>query len=238
MNHVDTRFSNYEAIASEYYDERRHPTCANFFELSKQFIEPRLLARPSLGAGILEVGAGKSVVALSLAHYRKSISDVTLLDQSAGMLRHSQCWSKKVRAIVVGDACNSGLPDSSFDLVVSSLGDPYNSELFWAEAYRLLVSGGVCLYTTPAWEWASRFRVETNPSAAEFSLSSGAKVYVRSNVPQTEVQRDTMRAAGFRIEEEVAYSLRSLRGTPSAKIVFEGEADVAIVRGWQLRSTK
>ncbi len=53
----------YEDVADEYYIRVRHPTCANFGELSKLFIEPRLKGILDSQKKVLEVGVGKSVVA-------------------------------------------------------------------------------------------------------------------------------------------------------------------------------
>jgi len=83
---------------------------------------------------------------------------LTLLDQSSQMLAHSQEWERKGARLLVGNAWRTELPAASFELVVAALGDPYNCVIFWHEVARLLEWGGVCLFTTPAPEWATRFR--------------------------------------------------------------------------------
>ena len=54
MNTIVTAFSTYDDIAAEYYDAVRHPTCANFFELSAAFLVPRIQKYAPAAKAILE----------------------------------------------------------------------------------------------------------------------------------------------------------------------------------------
>ena len=180
MNTVVNTLSTYDDVANEYYDAVRHPTCANFSELSAVFLGPRIQKYASAAIAILEVGAGRSIVAPFIAASGMPLSRVTLLDQSRHMLEYSTEWAWRGANLLVADAATSGLLSESFQLIVSALGDPYNEGSFWQEVSRLLSSGGVCLFTTPAPEWSERFRAGSDPKAAEFLLANGNKVLVSS----------------------------------------------------------
>src|SRR5882762_6235910 len=149
---------SYDCVAAEYYDTERHPTCSNFGELSERFIASRFPHKADSWTTILEVGAGRSMVAPLMTGVGLQLDRLTLLDCSSVMLAYSQPWACSGAKLVVADAQSTGLARSSFNLIVASLGDPYNRLPFWQEVSRLLRSGGICLFTSPAFEWASRFR--------------------------------------------------------------------------------
>jgi ubiquinone/menaquinone biosynthesis C-methylase UbiE len=224
----------YSAVAGEYYDAALHPTCANFGELSRRYIErriDRLLARTRT---ILEVGAGRSVVAKILKEHRSKV-ELTLLDSSSEMLSASQDWAKSSN-FVVADAQSTGLPQGYFDLVISSLGDPYNTFEFWREISRLLQPNGICLFTTPAPEWARSFRDMSNLKEAEFILSTGATVRVPSFVPSHEEQLALVESAGLKVESVEVFSVSDLTGRVSPKLECNLDSESPIVlRGFEIR---
>jgi hypothetical protein len=57
MNKPTNFVSTYDEIAAEYYDSVRHPTCANFSELSNSFLEPRIRKYGPIADNVLELGA-------------------------------------------------------------------------------------------------------------------------------------------------------------------------------------
>jgi SAM-dependent methyltransferase len=232
MTHAE---STYDDIAAEYYDAARHPTCANFLELSAAFLTPRIQKFASVAAAFLEVGAGRSLVAPILARSRPH-SRVVLLDQSPRMLEHSRQWGPDGARLLVGDARNTGLPAASFQLIVSSLGDPYNDSSFWVEMDRLLVPRGVCLFTAPAREWAERFRTESGRGVAEFVLSNGAEVSVRSNIPSMSSQAQMIEEAGLYLQEMQALDATQLLGARSSKLLVDAQtSSLPVVRGFVIR---
>ena len=138
----------YDDLALEYYDSGRHPTCANFREASRDLLVSwlRELGRPD--TRVLEVGAGSSVVSEWLAEDKRSVARFVATDLSLRMLRYSMAHGSNADFVV----CNAQqLPFAagSFDLVVSSLGDPYNTITFWKEVTRVLTIGSYALFTTP-----------------------------------------------------------------------------------------
>src|ERR1700728_1042873 len=148
---------SYDLIAQEYYDPKRHPTCANFRDASRILLR-RWLAPTPTQARICDVGAGRSLSAEILREERRSLGLLVLVDQSRPMLAYSEGWRGDGATLCVASA--SALPYSSeyFDVVASSLGDPYNLDSFWAEIHRVLKIGGKCFFTTPSYDWAQAFR--------------------------------------------------------------------------------
>ncbi len=172
--------ATYDDVADEYYDKSLHPTCANFAELSERFFRRRLQPDSYKDKNVLEVGCGRSIVAEILVNNEISLNGLTLLDSSPRMLSYSEQWQQRGASLVVADAQDTRLLSHSFHLIISSLGDPYNGAPFWSEIERLLMVGGACLFTTPSYEWAQRFRRGTDFHSAEFLRSDGISPYKRS----------------------------------------------------------
>jgi SAM-dependent methyltransferase len=236
MNTTVTALSTYDDIAAEYYDSVRHPTCANFCELSAAFLIPRIQKYAPAAKAILEVGSGRSIVAPVMAAKELPLSHVTLLDQSPRMLEHARDWERRGARLLVGDAASTGLQPGSFQLIVSSLGDPYNSANLWREMSRLLESRGVCLFTTPAPEWSERFRAGSNRRAAEFVLATGVKAEVRSNIPSLARQREMFGGAGLYLDEMQSFVAAQLSGPLSSKLLVDGHpSPLPVVRGFAVK---
>jgi ubiquinone/menaquinone biosynthesis C-methylase UbiE len=224
----------YSVIANEYYDALLHPTCANFDELSRRYLECRIAEQLFEDRAILEVGAGKSVVADVVRRSRSSVK-LTLLDSSKEMLALSR-KSAGFAEFIVADAKSTGLPEASFDLIVSSLGDPYNTNEFWHEISRLLRPQGVCLFTTPAPEWALAFRDESHLREAEFVLSDGRIIFVPSFVVTYNEQIALIERARLNIESTEEFCVSDLTGFISPKLKANMRKDNPVVlRGFQVR---
>jgi ubiquinone/menaquinone biosynthesis C-methylase UbiE len=205
-----------ESIAAEYYDAARHPTSANFREASRHVLDeylPRLI-RPT--SHVVEVGCGDSLVMAVLTATGVAAESVTLTDSSRTMLRYSDRWRRPGVELLVASAEDMPVGDGSFDLVVSILGDPYNTPRFWAEARRILKSGGLLLYTTPSHEWSLAFR--GNSRQAVFDQCNGKNVVLRSIVLAPAAQRRMIEDAGLSPLLEVNVSLDDLVGPVSPKL--------------------
>jgi SAM-dependent methyltransferase len=235
MSKPDLSISTYDDVATEYYDPQRHPTCANFSELSDVFLGERIW-KYSAAASTLEVGAGRSTVAPVLEREKLPLEQLTLLDQSPGMLEHSREWATRGPRLLLGDACRTGLPSANFRLIVSALGDPYNCPAFWREVFRLLEPGGICLFSTPAPEWATRFRPPQARAYAEFVIADGSTVLVPSNIPPLDQQIRMIADAGLHVVEVLGLSAEDLSGPRSPKLlVTEATVRLSIVRGFTAR---
>jgi len=130
---------------------------------------------------------------------------------------------------VVGDACSTAFPSASFEVIVSSLGDPYNCVQFWRETFRLLTVGGVCLFTTPAVEWAAQFRSEGKKMTAEFLRSDGAIILTRSEILPIKDQIDAISETGFQVQEIRTLTVAELTRPLSPKLSVAGKHDVETI---------
>src|SRR5579871_2229126 len=192
-NKFESHHGTYDDLAPEYYDSGRHPTSANFREASRKLLFPwfRELIPPN--ACILEVGAGCSIVSEWLAEVKWPVARFIASDLSLKMLSYSGMPGSPV-ASVVCDAQQLPFTANSFDYLVSSLGDPYNTPLFWKEAARVLRIGAYSFFTTPSFEWAQQFR--DGDSHAEF-LVSGGHILVPSYIKSLESQRILIEESGL-----------------------------------------
>ncbi len=216
---------SYEAVAEEYYDVTRHPTCRNFGDLTNQFLYPRIQQFAYKTERALEIGAGKSIVAEIFEGNSLPLSRVTILDQSPGMLKYSEKWISAGAIAKLADAKKTQLHRASFDLIVSSLGDPYNCEEFWQEMRRIIIDHGVLLFTTPSFEWSSKFRNASKPDRAEFSLRDGRSVLVPSFTRPISEQRAMMGSFGFRVVDEYLPIAKDIGGYISPKLEVINETE-------------
>jgi SAM-dependent methyltransferase len=201
----------YTDLAAEYYDPKRHPTCANFREGSRLLMAPWLRHFAGHGVNVLETGAGASLVSEWLVEESREIGTFVVSDLSQDMLRYSAS-SGVCSELVVCDAQRVPYASSSFDLVVASLGDSYNALPFWIEAARILRPSGHVLFTTPAFEWALQFRNGSN--TAEFVMSDGSLIAVPSYVKPAEEQQRLIETSGLRLIEVRAVKDRAIHRTP------------------------
>jgi SAM-dependent methyltransferase len=148
------------------------------------------------------------------------------------MLSYSKHLSNAGAHLLLASATKVPFPSERFDLIVSSLGDPYNNLEFWEEVSRLLRPRGVCLFTTPSPEWASRFRSQGEQAKAEFVLRDGHRVWVPSLIPDQAAQKDLITDAGLRITETEGMSLASLNGLISPKLRVSDNPAMPVVRGY------
>jgi SAM-dependent methyltransferase len=229
-------FATYDDVAHEYYNQSLHPTCANFAELSGQFLKRQLRQASYENKKILEVGCGRSMTAEMLMTDGASLSNLTLLDLSPGMLSYSQQWQQFGANLVVADARDTKLLSRNFHLIISSLGDPYNGAPFWSEVERLLTVGGTCFFTTPSYEWAQRFRRGMDFHSAEFVRSDGTSVFVRSEILPLRKQLNLITDAGLVVDEPEPVLGSGLTGLLSPKLVLKNASDdYPIVHGFQIR---
>ena len=201
----------YENIAAEYYDLNRHPTCANFRELSAKFLAAKLNALPIL-ASVLEVGAGSSLAA-ELLPSDYDLRRLTISDHSPAMLKHSEKWTEFGASLLLTDAEQLMNIPEKFDGIVASLADPYNTPKFWSGAFSALKENSFLFCTMPSYQWATSFRLKTgvNTQSAEFSTMHGL-VVVPSLIPRLEKQVAMIENAGFFLKEFQSFGLDSIDG--------------------------
>jgi len=238
---ADFVIRTYEDIAAEYYDQVRHPTCSNLREAS-EFLLRRWLLTLSNSQPWCEVGAGKSSLAELISERNSTLHDLLLVDSSPSMLAYSRQWGKQGANLVLGDANALPIGSNSLGLLVSSLGDPYNEPRFWKEVCRTLRSGGSMFFTTPAYDWAVAFRSQQADDRfhfAEFALSDGRHLWMRSRIYPVKEQIQLIECAGLTIKEFIEVPVNILNSTHlSAKLMVERGLSASIVTGYLVQKCK
>jgi methyltransferase family protein len=242
MKNSVSRATAYEVLAPEYYDPVRHPTCANFRLASQQLIRP-WLEKHSDGRAICEIGAGMSVVADLLLEMQLPLGNLYLTDSAQSMLKHSEKWAVGGASSIVAEASALPFATSAFGLCVSSLGDPYNVSSFWSELARVISANGYAIFTTPSYEWASRYRSngsgDANGAVAEFILSDGRTIHVPSLI-YSRPDQVAMIARGHLMEvmdfREITFS-QLPAASISPKLLVTRELDLPIMAGYLMRRT-
>jgi SAM-dependent methyltransferase len=204
----EARASSYAQIAPEYYNAERHPTCANFRAASALFVR-RALRQLEMGRNVVDVGAGCSLAAELLIEMNRSMANLVLLDGSIEMLAHSVQFMGFGARGIVGDARRLPFGSATTSLVIVSLGDPFNTEMFWNETARCLRPGGACVFTTPSYEWACSFRRSSRHERegyALFELINGQSVYVPSIVHSPPQQAGIIERSGLAVTETMTIS--------------------------------
>src|ERR1700735_627719 len=123
---TEIALGTYEEIALEYYDVRRHPTCANFREATRIALRRFIGRFGSEKQTICEVGAGRSILVEELTRFHLHAEKILLIDSSPSMLKYSERFREKRISRSEGDATQLHLKSRSVEILVSSLGDPYN----------------------------------------------------------------------------------------------------------------
>jgi SAM-dependent methyltransferase len=184
---------SYAEVGGEYYDVDRHPTSHAFRQGSARLLRPALVAFRS--ERVLEVGSGRSLVTENAA----ATVEVVVTDADATMLTYSRDDGRF--PLVQADARRLPFRDAAFDVVVASLGDPYNEPAYWSEMRRVLHHHGLVLYTTPTFGWSHQFRGSSSAekTSAEFALRDGRTVRVPSHILSEADQRRLIESAGLTV---------------------------------------
>jgi ubiquinone/menaquinone biosynthesis C-methylase UbiE len=238
MNKKSITEVTYGYLAKEYYDELLHPTCANFRIASKELINDFIKTSNIRKNNVLEIGAGKSVLIEVLEELNFSIENLIISDKEKNMLHHTESMNKnKSYSLIETDAQSTNFPDDTFDLIVSSLGDPYNTEKLWSEISRILLPGGLCIFTTPSYEWSNTFRKSPNVHKyAEFITLLKEKVYVPSFIYDFGEQKQLIEKFNLSIQTSRAINLSQLSTTNiSTKLLINNESELPIVTGYLVR---
>lgn len=230
------RCGSYEDVASEYYDGERHPTAANFRNASALLLEAWLPAAFPQDGEIVEVGAGRSLLAEQLHDVGMPMDSLTLTDASEVMLDYSRVWERYGARIEVADAASLPIEDGTVALLVSILGDPYNTPAFWREVARVLRPDGTCLFTTPSHRWSEAFRAQAEepPLCAEFVVGGGP-VLVPSFIYPVEEQTRLIEDAGLHVADVSEVRLSQLsKGALSPKITRSINGNDSVVTGYRM----
>ena len=204
------RVGSYEDVASEYYDERLHPTCADFRDASKRFLLD-FVQRERPEGRIADVGCGLSLLSEVLP------SKPVLVDSSVQMLNRNGSAAEK-RLV---DVELSSFGDAEFDWIFAILADPYNSRPAWLNIARALKVGGRCLLIVPSHRWASQFRngvADERIGYARFDRGDSSAVLLPSKVYSQVEQVSLLHSVGMRVIDCGHVYVREIPNVRSRKI--------------------
>lgn len=224
--------ATYEELATEYYLPELHPTCYNLREASALLLGAWLPSRAPAG-GIVEVGAGSSLLAELLRRRGRSLAGLLITDSAPAMLAHSAVHVSAGARLMVADAAQLPIRATTVGALVGVLADPYNHEAFWTETARVLRPSGTVAVTVPAWEWSTLYRAterEHNQVAA-FVDQRGSALRLPSIVLPFSAQRDLIERAGLRVIRHDVVRLSRIRGPWSRKLAAVGSPDLPVLRG-------
>jgi ubiquinone/menaquinone biosynthesis C-methylase UbiE len=229
-----TSRTTFDAVAAEYYDATRHPTCANF-RAASQILLTRWSSVFEGYPEICEVGAGKSLVAESLSTKQPRLENLMLTDESVTMLNYSKPFVIRGARLNVARAENLPVRPRSIDVLVSCLGDPYNGFRFWREVARVLSPKGRVLFTSPSYEWALAYRGQSNntvPGFAEFELVDGTRMELPSYILSQDQQIRLLRECGIAVIERLTVRADELGDQfLSRKLLIPGNSGLPVVWG-------
>lgn len=226
-------YGTYADVAKDYYDPHLHPTCSNFGAASEKILDDWL---PQFWPGsgwVCEVGAGRSLTAsVALASGHK-VDRLIISDLEPEMLVQSIAAIEAGAHPVLANAFRLPFKDNCFSLVVASLGDPFNTRAYWAEVFRVLMDGGITLFTTPAYQWSSKFRRQEGAAKdfAEFTDRQGERVLVPSAIYPKQVQFELMKSAGLTVLDHRNVSVKEI-GQASLSPKLNCAEDGVIVSGF------
>lgn len=223
--------SDYGPVGDEYYDVVKHPTCAAFGSASAQLLAQYMSwPKTTPRLKICDVGAGRSIVAALLGDQLESVGQLFLVDESPEMLAWSNGLHTKNIIRKIAAASTIDQFGVKFDMIVASLGDPYNTNEFWRSVANALTPRGVCLFTTPSFEWASTFRrveSEEADNLALFELRNGDKHFVPSIILSEENQHKMVRVAGLTVTRSDRLSLEDTLKRPPKLAHLDASVPVA-----------
>jgi SAM-dependent methyltransferase len=226
--------ASYAVLAAEYYDPNLHPTCASFRAASRTLLEQLIDLAAVDGGAICEVGAGSSLLAPLLADHHFPLGALLITDDSVEMLSHSQEWERAGATLNVASAYDLPVADGSLELVMASLADPYDIDELWQELRRVLAPNGRIVLTTPAWEWAARFRTSAGEiQEAWFTSSTGELIAVPSYVRPPAEEATMIESHALRVERTAVVTLGELEN-PAPKLGVVEDTD-PVLRAYAVR---
>jgi SAM-dependent methyltransferase len=200
----------YDDVASEYYDEQLHPTCADFRDASRAALR-EFFRREAPKGRMAEIGCGISLLS------ELSPDDLVLVDSSAKMLSKNRTTAEKRLMNVEID----GFGEGEFDWVFAVLADPYNSKAAWLNITRALKHGARALFMVPSYYWASHFRSVAGGERdgfARFDRADTSSVFLASVIYSRDEQISLIRSAGLAVLECKHVPVQAINRIRSQKI--------------------
>lgn len=200
----------YSKVASEYYDARLHPTCADFRAASLSYLK-RLFREEAPSGAIADIGCGESLI-VDLTGEK-----LVLVDESEEMLNRNAGDYEKRRFNVTKERFG----ESEFDWIFAILGDPYNIASTWENIEIALKRYGTCIFITPSFVWSEKFRnksVAERRGFARFDLLDGSSAFLPSVILPEPEQRRLIESSHLILERYESIRVGTLERVNSDKI--------------------
>lgn len=200
----------YDAVGAEYYDDLRHPTCADFREASLILLR-RIFHEDHPTGRIADIGCGRSQVA------EVARGSLVLVDESSEMISlNGEDHESRVINIV-----EETFGDAEFDWIFAVLADPYNEVRAWENISKALKPNGRCVFITPSYSWATKYRTPSMGEVAgkaRFDLRSGRSIFLPSTILSPARQRELVLSVGLQVVRVEHVLVRELSKVRSEKI--------------------
>lgn len=179
----------YNKVASEFTEEQRITT-KDFHTYSMSFFNKSITEYIKENYKILEIGPGKDWLR---KNFNLRTTQYFSIDVSTQMQKERLGDNH-----YIGSVRNMPFPDDSFDIVLSSLADPYFYPSAIYEIYRVLKPDGKFIFTTPSSIWSSAIR-NNNSNKTTFTLKDGDKAEVFSFTFTMSEILEILKTCGFKV---------------------------------------
>ncbi len=218
---------SYQDVSAEYYDERLHPTCADFRVASHTYLTTVFGNEFPTGA-VADIGCGLSLVSEFCR------TGLVLVDAAPSMLKLND--DRHERRLV--NIVESPFGENEFDWIFAVLGDPYNESGAWRNISTALKPQGQCVFIVPSIDWAKKFRSASKNEVdgkARFDLSSGEAIFLPSIILPISEQCDLIGGASLHVDRVEHIYVNQMAEIKSAKILNILGRDEAILDIYRVR---
>lgn len=181
--------TGYDEIASDFDDSKR-VTTSFFHKITLPFWSKVFGTKVHSDGRYLEIGPGSGWLKNTAWPHGVKYRGLEISEQ----MRVKAISSENISLGVANCLCE---PTSSLDGVFGSLADPYLLPNFMIECRRALKDEGLFAGTSPAREWAERFRDANRIAETEFISTIGNKCRVASFCYTSEQIETLLKIAGF-----------------------------------------
>lgn len=183
--------SGYTLIADEFTEAKRITT-HNFHDLSQSFFQGFIDEFVDEGSRVLEIGPGQGWLRSS-CRWKECRYDA--LDLTEAMAKYVTAED-----MIISSISNCPISTDKYDIVVSSLGDPYFYPDALCEICRILKPGGRFAFSIPARQWADNLRSDKT-SKTTFISENGNKAETYSFVYNEQDLIELLPDCGFEVVE-------------------------------------
>lgn len=195
-------YKGYSLIAEEFTEEKRITT-HNFHTLSQQFfisVDNRYVNDETL---VLEIGPGQGWLKKSCLNNTTRYDVLELTEKMAS-------YNNSADNVIISSAARTHIDSDKYDVVFSSLGDPYLHIETLCEVYRILSIGGYFAFSIPAKQWAEYLRGR-NKETTTFVSEDGEEATTFSFVFDEKVLKELLTDCGFKVEQLLSINGKELK---------------------------